>query len=27
LVYELRKEGFDLKDDILSIEELVEILW
>lgn len=26
LVYELRKEGFDLKDDILSIEELVEIL-
>lgn len=26
LVYELRQEGFDLKDDILSIEELVEIL-
>lgn len=26
LVYELRKEGFDLKEDILSIEELVELL-
>ncbi len=26
LVYELRKEGLDLKDDILSIEELVELL-
>ncbi|WP_276515556.1 energy-coupling factor transporter ATPase [Tissierella carlieri] len=26
LVYELRKEGLDLKEDILSIEELVELL-
>lgn len=26
LVYELRKEGMDLKEDILSIEELVELL-
>lgn len=26
LVYELRKEGIDLKEDILSIEELVELL-
>lgn len=26
LVYELRKEGFDLKDDILSVEELVELI-
>ena len=26
LVYELRKDGFDLKDDILSVEELVELL-
>lgn len=26
LVYELRKEGIDLKDDIVSIEELVELL-
>ena len=25
LVYELRKDGFDLKDDILSVEELVEL--
>jgi hypothetical protein len=23
----LRKEGIDLKDDIVSIEELVELLW
>ena len=27
LVYELRKDGVDLKADILSIEELVELLW
>lgn len=27
LVYELRKEGINLKPDILSIEELVELLW
>ncbi len=26
LVYELRKEGLDIKEDILSIEELVELL-
>lgn len=26
LVYELRKEGLDLKEDVLSIEELVELL-
>ena len=26
LVYELRKEGFDLKDDVLSVEELVELI-
>lgn len=26
LVYELRKEGFDLRDDILSVEELVELI-
>lgn len=26
LVYELRKEGYDIKDDILSIDELVELL-
>ena len=26
LVYELRKQGFDIKEDILSIEELVELL-
>lgn len=26
LVYELRKEGLDLKEDIISIEELVELL-
>jgi energy-coupling factor transport system ATP-binding protein len=26
LVYELRKEGYDIKEDILSIEELVELL-
>jgi len=26
LVYELRKEGIDLREDILSIEELVELL-
>lgn len=26
LVHELRKEGFNLRDDILSIEELVELL-
>lgn len=26
LVYELRKEGIDIKDDILSVEELVEAL-
>ena len=26
LAFELRKEGIDLKDDILSIEELVELL-
>ncbi len=26
LVYELRKEGFDLKDDILSVEELVKLI-
>lgn len=27
LAFELRKEGIDLKDDVLSIEELVELLW
>ena len=26
LVYELRKEGFDFRDDILSVEELVELI-
>lgn len=26
LVYELRKEGFDLREDVLSIDELVELL-
>ena len=26
LAYELRKEGFDLKDDVLSVEELVELI-
>lgn len=26
LVYELRKEGFDIREDVLSIEELVEAL-
>lgn len=26
LVYELRKEGYDIKEDILSIKELVELL-
>lgn len=26
LVYELRKEGFDIKDDVLNVEELVDLL-
>lgn len=26
LVYELRKEGIDIKDDVLSVEELVDLL-
>lgn len=27
LVYELRKEGIDIRPDVLSVEELVELLW
>jgi len=27
LAYELRKEGIDIRTDILSVEELVELLW
>ena len=26
LAYELRKEGIDIRDDVLSVEELVELL-
>jgi energy-coupling factor transport system ATP-binding protein len=26
LAYELRKEGIDIRDDVLSIEELVDLL-
>jgi len=27
LAYELKKEGIDLRDDVLTVEELVDILW
>lgn len=27
LAYELRKEGIDIRDDVLNVEELVDLLW